>query len=131
MRLLLDTHIWVWSHLEPERIGRRVARILSQAETEVWVSPISVWEIINLCERGRLALQPDPLAWVRRTREVAPVREAPVTHEVTLAMSQVVLPHRDPADRFLAATARVYELTLLTADEYLLNGTGYSVLANR
>jgi PIN domain nuclease of toxin-antitoxin system len=42
-----------------------------------------------------------------------------------------VLPHRDPVDRFLAATARTYGLTLVTADENLLSGSGYPVLGNR
>ncbi|MGA3024255.1 MAG: hypothetical protein ABSF98_05755 [Bryobacteraceae bacterium] len=41
------------------------------------------------------------------------------------------MPHHDPADRFLAATAKVYGLTLVTADENLLTGSGYLVLANR
>ena len=58
----------------------------------------------------------------------SPFREAPLTHEVALASDAVVLPHRDPADTFLAATAKVYDLTLVTADENLLKGKGYSVL---
>jgi PIN domain nuclease of toxin-antitoxin system len=50
---------------------------------------------------------------------------------VVLATEQVFLPHRDPADRFLAASARAYGLTLVTADDLLIEGSGYHVLANR
>ena len=54
-----------------------------------------------------------------------------MTHEVALETERVVLPHYDPADRFLAATAKAYGLTLVTADENLLGGSGYAVLPNR
>jgi len=54
-----------------------------------------------------------------------------LTHEVALASEAVVLPHRDPADTFLAATAKVYDLTLVTADENLSRGKGYSVLVSQ
>ena len=69
--------------------------------------------------------------WVRIAMETVPVREAPVTIEVALLTREVHLPHRDPVDIFLAATARFYDLTLVTADQPLLAGSGYSVLANR
>jgi PIN domain nuclease of toxin-antitoxin system len=50
----------------------------------------------------------------------APLREAPFTHEIVLAAQQLPLPLRDPADRFLAATAQVMDLTLVTSDDLLL-----------
>jgi PIN domain nuclease of toxin-antitoxin system len=58
-------------------------------------------------------------------------KEAPLTHEVALRTRAIDLPHRDPADRFLAATASVYGLTLVTGDERLLGSTAFAVLANR
>jgi len=131
MKLLLDTHIWVWSQLEQKRLGRRVARALANPANEVWVSPISVWEILGLCRKGRLNLRPNAEAWIAESQTKIPFREAPVTHEVALEAERVVLPHYDPADRFLAATAKAYGLTLVTADENLLGGSGYAVLPNR
>lgn len=59
------------------------------------------------------------------------MREAELNHAVALRSRQVLLPHDDPADRFLAATASVYDLTLVTADRRLIDGEGYAVLANR
>jgi PIN domain nuclease of toxin-antitoxin system len=51
---------------------------------------------------------------------VVPTKEAPLTHEVAMETRRISLPHRDPADRFLVATANVFGLTLVTADEVLI-----------
>ena len=83
-----------------------------------------------LCRKGRLSLA-DPGEWISTALAKAAFREAPLTQEVALAAESMVLPHRDPADTFLAASAKVYGLTLVTADDNLLSGKGYSVLANR
>ena len=60
-----------------------------------------------------------------------PRREAPLTHEIAIMSRQLAMPHQDPADRFLAATARVLDLTLVTADKRLLDSTEFAVKANR
>jgi PIN domain nuclease of toxin-antitoxin system len=73
----------------------------------------------------------EPARWVRRVLRQAPFREAPLTHEVAMRSSSIDLRHRDPADRFLAATAAVHGLTLVTADERLFHSTQYAVLPNR
>ena len=131
MKLLLDTHIWLWSVGNPARLSRRVARALGNPANELWVSPISTWEILGLCRKGRIKLKPDPEAWIAASHARLPFKEALVTHEVALATASVGLVHHDPADRLLAATAKIYGLTLVTADENLLSGSGYQVLANR
>jgi PIN domain nuclease of toxin-antitoxin system len=59
------------------------------------------------------------------------MREAQITYQVAQETARVQLPHRDPADRFLVATARVFDLTLATADEQLLKARQVPVLANR
>ena len=63
--------------------------------------------------------------------ERVPMREAELNHAVALRSRVVALTNDDPADRFLAATASVYDLTLVTADRRLIDGKGYRVLANR
>ena len=131
MRLLLDTHIWLWSLLEPRRLSRRVARALGNPANELWLSPVSVWELIVLCAKQRVILNEAVESWVGRALDASRLREAPLTHEVALATAAVKLPHRDPADRFLAATARVFDLTLVTADKNLGRSSGFSVLVNR
>jgi PIN domain nuclease of toxin-antitoxin system len=131
MKLLLDTHIWLWSVLEPERLSRRVAREIQDPSNELWLSPISIWELIVLWQKGRMVPGEDIEAWVPNALRVLPLQEAPVTYEVARETGRLRLPHRDPADRFLLATAKVFELTLVTADEHLLKARDVSMLANR
>ncbi len=128
MNLLLDTHIWIWSKSDPKRIGKRVAEELQNRENELWLSPVSVWEALALMQKGRIRVD-DPLAWVERAAEQ--LREAPLTQEIVRTAFVLPLTHSDPADRFLAATAKVLKLTLVTADQKLLAMGGIATLANR
>jgi len=73
-----------------------------------------------MAERGQVILKPDPVSWIRKVMQTIPFREAPLNSEVAIQSRLVDLPHQDPADRFLAATALVYGLTLVTADQRLL-----------
>ena len=131
MKLLLDTHILLWSLLDPKHLTKQVSVELENPSNELWLSPISSWEIIILVEKGRVILDSDPVSWIRRVFRKISFTEAPITHEVAIQSRIVDLPHQDPADRFLAATALVYELTLVTADERLLNSKEYSVFPNK
>lgn len=133
MNLLLDTHVWLWSHLEPSRIGRKAREAMQDPGARLWLSPISVWEFLILCERGRLKMKErtSPSDWLEAVQSRVPMQDAPLTREVALRSRSLRLAHEDPADRFLAATADVYELTLVTADERLLRGKGYRTLASR
>ena len=131
MRLLLDTHVWIWSLLEPERLWKRAVEALGSDSNEIWLSPISVWETLILIERGRLEVDAEPGHWVRGALEAAPLREAPLTHEVSLLSRRLRLRHADPADRFLGATAIAYDLTLVTADDRLRRSKDLAVLPYR
>ncbi|MXV97059.1 MAG: type II toxin-antitoxin system VapC family toxin [Gemmatimonadetes bacterium] len=121
MTLLLDTHIWIWSVGSPDRISTSVRDALSNPANALALSPVSVWETLLLAERGRVDLAPDPWSWVRMALATRPMRECPLTHQVALRSRSVRLPHNDPADRFIAATAMVHGLTLVTADRTLLD----------
>lgn len=126
MKLLLDTHIWLWSLSEPQHLARRIQQELKDGSNELWLSPASTWEALILAEKGRIAVYGDWLA-----RATARMREAPLTHEIVMAAARLALPHRDPVDRFLAATAEVLSLTLVTADQKLLGLGHIATLANR
>jgi len=120
MRFLIDTHVWLWSLVRPDALSRRVRNVLSQPRHKGWLSPISVWEIQVLAERGRVKLDDEPRRWLKEALQRTPLQEAPLVHEVALRSREVALPHEDPADRFLVATALVYELTFVTADADIL-----------
>jgi PIN domain nuclease of toxin-antitoxin system len=129
LKLLLDTHIWLWSLHDPKRLGKRVQYELKDPANERWLSPISTWEALTLNAKNRIRLPVNLDEWMARA--TAPFREAPLTHEIALAAHQVSLPHEDPADRFLAATAQVLDLTLVTADSALLGLGEIATLGNR
>jgi PIN domain nuclease of toxin-antitoxin system len=131
VRLLLDTHIWIWSLLEPGRLTTKVAGALRSPRNELWLSPMSVWEFLILVERGRVALDMDVDTWLTEAARHAPMIEAPVTTEIARASRVVDIEHKDPVDRFLAATATVLDLTLVTGDQRLTASKGVSVLPNR
>jgi PIN domain nuclease of toxin-antitoxin system len=131
LKLLLDTHVWLWSLLEPERLTRRVATAMRSASNELWLSPISVWETMQLLARRRLEVDAEPSEWIYEMLRAASLREAALTHDVAIEAVLLDLPHRDPADRLIAASAKVHELTLVTADERLLKSRQFATLANR
>jgi PIN domain nuclease of toxin-antitoxin system len=130
MKLLLDTHIWLWSIGEPNKLSRRVARELDNRENQLWLSPVSIWEAMLLYRKGRVKLSDDFANWLTDAMNRIPLTEAPLNFEVALVLSTVGLPHSDPADLFLAATAKAFGLTLVTSDRNLIRTEGISVLAN-
>ena len=129
MKLLLDTHIWIWSLAEPKQLSPRVERELKDQNNELWLSPVSTWEALLLHSQGRIQLHSNARDWV--TQATMYMREAPLTHDIVAAAQELPLPHQDPADRFLAATAEVLGLTLVTADHRLLGLGTIATLANR
>jgi len=128
LRLLLDTHIWLWLISDPAKIGKNALRELTAPQNEIWISPISTWEAWTLQSKGRVHLSGEPEEWLARATRST--RIAPLTHEIAAAAALLSM-HRDPADRFIAATGQVLGLTLVTADEKLLGLGAMQTLANR
>jgi PIN domain nuclease of toxin-antitoxin system len=129
LKLLLDTHIILWSVAEPEKLRPEVVKELQSESNELWYSPISVWEIHLLAENGHISMGSDIEKSIREIFQKIPCTEAPINLEVAIESRQVNLPHQDPADRFLAATAAVYDLTLVTADTRIIAAEGIPVLS--
>jgi PIN domain nuclease of toxin-antitoxin system len=117
--------------IDPSRLAPRVARELEDQDNEIWLSPISVWETLVLARKGRVNLEGQPDSWIREALSKAGIRQADMNHEVALRSAALNFSHGDPADRFLAATAIIYDLTLVTADERILRSRACSTLANR
>ena len=119
VKLLLDTHIWLWYALGSDQLSDPLQTLIPQAETELWLSPISIWEVMILAEKGRISLSEQPAKWIQQSLEALQVREAPLTGKIAILSRQIELPHQDPADRFIAATALHYDLQLATVDANL------------
>jgi PIN domain nuclease of toxin-antitoxin system len=129
VKLLLDTHIWLWYLLGNERLSTQLQTTIPAATTELWLSPISIWETLLLAEKGRISLQPHPIAWVNLALNTLEIREASLNHHIAILSRQIELPHKDPGDRFIAATAVYYQLTLATVDTNLTGSSWLQTLS--
>ena len=121
MKLLLDTHVWIWTQEQPERLGARTKRLLTGVEHENAVSPISTLEISRLVAVGDVRLSMPLLEWIAQSMAALAAQTVPVSHEI--AIEAYALPgtfHRDPADRLLIAAARRTGLILVSADDRIL-----------
>jgi PIN domain nuclease of toxin-antitoxin system len=130
MKLLLDTHIWIWSVGDPQRLSRRVAKALEDVQNQLWLSPVSIWEALLLHRKRRLKIPEGFSTWVTRALTTLPLTEAPLNFEVAAALTAVSLRHADPADHFLAASAKASGLTLITSDRNLIRTKEISVMEN-
>ena len=121
MRFLLDTHVWLWSIIAPQNMTPATLAVIGDSQHSLYLSPISVWEAMLLIERGRIEVDAPPADWLRNALSITPVTEAALTNAIALRSRLIELPHQDPTDRFIAATALEYDLILMTADGYLLD----------
>lgn len=127
VRLLLDTHTFLWMVEDHPRLGAGTRRDLNRAarEDRIAISAITPWEIALLVSKKRIDLQRDPMGWMRDALALPGVHLVPL--ELEIAVESTRLPfeiHPDPADRILVATARHLGATLVTADGALLELAG-------
>ena len=120
MKLLLDTHVWLWWNTTPDRLTTAARRQIGDAGNEVFLSAASVWEMAIKRRMGKLPL-PEPVAsYVSRRLAADAIVSLPVTAEHAAAVETLELLHRDPFDRLLIVQARHEGLRLLTADDQVL-----------
>jgi PIN domain nuclease of toxin-antitoxin system len=119
--ILLDTHAAIWAAFDARALGKNCRRLVHRAsdQNELAVSAISFWEIALLIRKHRLRLV-DSAKEARRVILSAGATELPLTGEIAILAGELEDLHADPADRFIAATAIMHNITLVTADERLL-----------
>jgi PIN domain nuclease of toxin-antitoxin system len=115
MRILLDTHIFLWL-VTDDRKAKKSLRVQIESATEVYVSAASVWEVAIKHALGKI--DGEPVAF-HQAIDAFGFRELPITGEHTLAVAKLPQIHKDPFDRLLIAQAITEPLTLLTADSLL------------
>ncbi len=119
MRVLLDTHVWLWMWGEPERLRNEARFILEDPTTELHVSAVSAWEIATKSAAGRLRLPTSAEAWLTDARHTEDVLEVPIRFVHAIRAGSLPPHHRDPFDRMLVAQAQLEDLTLISADRKL------------
>lgn len=115
MRLLLDTHIFLWSTEESDRITR-FDTTLNDPENEIFVSIATIWEIAIKQKSGKLGLSEHAVDWIAKRRELAGFKTLPILDRHIWTTMELPLHHRDPFDRLILAQAISEEMTLLTND---------------
>ncbi|MEX2138526.1 MAG: type II toxin-antitoxin system VapC family toxin [Pirellulales bacterium] len=115
MKLLLDTHAFIWWDSEPSKLSSAALAALRDSTNEVWCSVVSVWEILIKEQMGKLSLHL-PLADIVAHQRTNGLRILPVTLEHVLGVNGLPRAHKDPFDRLLAAQANQEGATLVSAD---------------
>ncbi len=115
MRLLLDTHVYLWSVTASRQLKNGVRDYLASAQI-VYVSAASIWEIAIKARLGKIEGDPDALALAI---EASGFQELPVTARHAAAVAKLPMHHTDPFDRLLLAQAFTEPLRLITADRAL------------
>lgn len=96
MKLLLDTHLWLWALGNPAKLSKRVRAVLKNPANEIWVWSASTREALMLNAKNRVQLASDLETWF--TPATSHTREAPLTHEIAFVAHHLPLPHKDPAE---------------------------------
>jgi PIN domain nuclease of toxin-antitoxin system len=116
VRLLLDTHVWLWLALDPGRVSEDVRTRIASVDTVVHVSVVTLWEVVIKIGLGKLSLpEPAETFWQRQTRDSG-IAALAIRSEHVLDLAALPHIHRDPFDRLLVAQARVEGFTLVTVD---------------
>jgi PIN domain nuclease of toxin-antitoxin system len=131
LKYLLDTHIWIWGVSNPGKLSQEVSDILAYPSNEFFISSISVWEFLMLVEKERITITEPLDDWLNTAINKANISEIPIDKEIAIQSRKIILPHQDPADRFIAATALINELKLVTSDSKLSQCQEISVLYNK
>ena len=118
LRLLLDTHAWLWRLLDPGRVSAAAETAIADRTSELFLSPVSTWETLVLARKGRLTLEPSPAEWVLDALRRSSPTAVPLTHGIAIRSESLEgFGSEDPADRFLVASALEHDLVIVTADE--------------
>jgi len=120
--LLLDTHVFLWfaqGKCLPKEIVRAIE--ISQSEAKLHMSDISSWELSMLEKRERISLNMECLSWLKTAISRTGIQLKGISPEVAVDSSCLDWAHKDPADRIIVSTARHLQLTLVTADQKIID----------
>ncbi len=118
---LLDTHYWLWWHLEPEKISKKIFELIENGNTKITFSVVSAWEIVIKYNLERLKLPMPPYDYIPKRLEISYMDVLPVQLEHVLQVQKLPDFHKDPFDRLLIAQAITEKLTIISADQTFKN----------
>ncbi|HTD83727.1 MAG TPA: type II toxin-antitoxin system VapC family toxin [Gemmatimonadaceae bacterium] len=120
MKVLVDTHCWLWALARPEALNAEAAALLGDGETEVVFSAASVWEIAIKSALGKLRVFTHDSDSLFDILEEQPITRLPILHSHARHVASLPPHHGDPFDRLLIAQAQIESLPIMTADDQFL-----------
>lgn len=116
MRILLDTHCWLWSLSASKRLDEQARAIITDHANTIYLSAVSAWKIAIKYSAGKLPLPEAPDFYVPSRMRAQDIESLPIEHAHALKVAHLPFHHRDPFDRLLIAQAMVENLSLMTID---------------
>ncbi len=117
MKLLLDTHCWLWWLANDPRLGAHARELIGDGENEVYLSAASSWEIAIKTSLGKLTLPEPPAQYVPGRLAAQGMRGLCIEHVHALEVASLPAHHQDPFDRLIVCQAQVEKMPILTANE--------------
>ena len=120
MKYLLDTHTWIWWHMNPGKLSNKVKGLIANPNNydELLLSAISPWKFSKLLEKQQLGISYDPEDWLRQALAMPKFRLVPLSPVIACRSTSFPPPfHSDPADQIIVATARAENAVLLTKND--------------
>ena len=116
MRLLLDTHVFLWYIAADPRLPAPFSVAIGDPANEVYLSAASIWEVVIKHAAGKLPLPEPPAVYLPRQRDAHGIAALPIDEGAMIHLAGLPALHRDPFDRLLVAQALQHGLTLATVD---------------
>ena len=116
MKYLLDTSVLIHSIIAQTKLSAEALALLADPASDLYLSPVSSWEMVVKVGTGKLALPERPSQVVARATRLMSLESLDVTHAHALAVDELPRHHRDPFDRMLIAQACQEQMVLLTVD---------------
>jgi PIN domain nuclease of toxin-antitoxin system len=116
MKILLDTHIFLWFISGDSRLSTDVRDIIRDLDNEIYLSVVSVWESIVKYQLGKLPLPEPPETYLPKQRELHEIASLTLDESSIAQLAKLPPLHRDPFDRMLICQALQYGLTIATVD---------------
>lgn len=120
MRLLLDTHIFLWLISGDSRLSDNFADAITDPANDVFLSAASVWEIIIKSDLGKLPLPDAPGRYIPKQRKLHQIGSLPISETSLGNLSGLPRLHRDPFDRLLISQTLAEDITFVTVDPAIL-----------
>ena len=116
MKVLLDTHAFLWWNTEDPQLSKRAREIIADGQSEIFISAASAWEIAIKTSKGMLALPEPPAHYVEKRMNLYRFQALPIQIYHASRVYELPLHHADPFDRLLIAQSQIESMPLISVD---------------